>query len=98
MGARCPKERGSDAERCEKGFLRYLYAAHLLHAALAFFLLFQQLAFAGNVAAVAFGRYVLAVGTNGLAGDYAFAHGGLYRNLELLAGDEFLEFFDQGGS
>src|SRR5215217_1012226 len=98
MVVRCPKAAGarrSDAQCSEEGFLGYLYAADLLHAAFAFFLLFEELAFAGDVAAVAFGRYVLAVGADGLAGDDAFAHRGLYGDLELLTGDQFLEFFDQ---
>jgi hypothetical protein len=70
----------------------------LLHAAFAFFLLFEELAFAGYVAAVALGRYVLAVGSDGFAGDDAFAHRGLYWDLELLARDQLFEFLDQGAS
>ena len=72
-----------DAQRGQEGLLRYLHAADLLHAALALFLLLEELAFAGNVATVAFGSNVFAVGANGLAGDHTLAHGGLHWHLEL---------------
>src|SRR5713101_6794253 len=42
----------------EKRFLRNLHRAHLLHAFLALFLLFEELAFAGDVAAIALGGHV----------------------------------------
>src|SRR3954467_8625076 len=98
MGAPCPKNmaRHSDTQSRQEGLLWYLHAAHLFHATFAFFLLFEKLALAGYVATVAFGRYVLAVGADGFAGDNALAHGGLYGDFELLAGDELLEFLDQG--
>src|SRR5215210_3605697 len=86
--------RHSDAQRSQEGFLGYFYVTDLLHAAFAFFLLLQELAFAGDVATVAFGRYVLAVGAYGLAGDDALAHRGLYGNLELLAGNQLFELLD----
>src|SRR5215203_848987 len=98
MVVRCPKAasvRHSDAQRSEESFLGYLDAADLLHAAFALFLLFEELALAGDVAAVALGRYVLAIGAYGLAGDDAFAHSGLYGDLELLAWDQLLELLDQ---
>src|SRR5882762_7249044 len=43
----------------QEGFLGDLDRAHLLHPALSFFLFFEQLALAGDVAAVALGRDVL---------------------------------------
>src|SRR4051812_10218036 len=49
----------ADLQDREEGFLRNLHGAHLLHAFLAGLLLFQQLAFAGDVAAVALGEHVL---------------------------------------
>src|SRR5215211_1551064 len=87
-----------NSQRGEEGFLWYLYAAHLFHAALAFFLLLEELALAGYVAAVAFGRDVLAVGADGLARDHTFAHRGLHRHLELLAGDQLFELLDERAS
>ena len=44
-------------------------AAQLTHLLFAFFLLFQQLLFAGDVAAVALGQHVLAHGLDRLAGN-----------------------------
>src|SRR5687767_7219947 len=43
----------------QKRFLRNLHCAHLLHALLAFLLLLEELAFAGDVAAVTLRRDVL---------------------------------------
>ncbi len=39
----------------QEGFLRDVYAAYALHALFSFFLFFEELAFARDVAAVAFG-------------------------------------------
>jgi hypothetical protein len=47
-----------DLEHREEGFLRNIDLADALHAALAFFLFFEQLAFARDVPAVAFGENV----------------------------------------
>src|SRR5204863_8905268 len=46
---------GSYFENGEEGFLRDVHLADALHAALAFFLFFEEFAFAGNVATVALG-------------------------------------------
>src|SRR5215472_3529292 len=62
----------------QEGFLRNVHPANALHAFLSFFLLFKQLAFARDVAAVAFGEHVFANGADGLAGDDAAPDGGLY--------------------
>src|SRR5215210_8729282 len=83
-----------DAQRGQEGLLRYLHAADLLHAALALFLLLEELAFAGDVATVTFGSNVFAVGANGLACDHTLAHGGLHWHLELLARDQLFELLD----
>ena len=55
----------------------------------AFFLFFEEFAFAGNVSAVAFGEDVFADGGDGFAGDYAAADGGLNGDFEHLAGNQF---------
>ena len=74
-------------------FLRDVDAADALHALFAFFLFLQQLAFAGDVAAVAFGGDVFADGLDRLAGDDFAADRGLQGNLEQVAGD----FLPSGG-
>src|SRR5215208_4234453 len=96
MGTGVPSRgrRVLDAQRGQEGLLRYLHASDLLHAALAFFLLFEELAFAGNVATVTFGGNVFTVGANGLACDHTLAHGGLHWHLELLAWDQVFELLD----
>src|SRR6185312_12331206 len=64
--------------------------AELPHLLLAFLLLLQKLAFAGDVAAIAFGGDVLAQGAHGLARDHLAADRGLDRNLEHVRRDQFL--------
>src|SRR5215212_2390212 len=88
-------DRLSNTQRGQEGFLRYLHAADSLHAALALFLLFEELAFAGYVATVAFGSDIFAVGAYGLACDHTLAHRGLYGHLELLAWDQLFELLDE---
>src|SRR3546814_15230328 len=65
----------------------------LAHALLAGLLLFQQLPLAGDIAAVALRRHVLAQGGDGLARDHLAADGSLDGDLEELARDEILEAF-----
>src|SRR4051794_38120403 len=72
-------------------FLRDVHAAHALHALFAFLLFLQELALAGDVAAVAFGGDVLADALDGLAGDDLAADRGLQRDLEEVAVDFLLE-------
>src|SRR5215216_1404526 len=64
-----------------EGFLGDLDAADRLHPLLAFLLLLQQLALAGDVAAVALGEDVLADGADRLARDDPRADGGLDGHL-----------------
>ena len=56
-------------------------------------MLLQQLFLAGDIAAVALGKHVLAHGLDGLAGNYLAADGSLYGHLEKLAGNILLELF-----
>src|SRR5712671_6912735 len=72
----------------EEGFLRDIHLADALHAALAFFLFFEEFALAGNVSAVAFGENVFADGRNGFARDDAAANRGLDRHLKHLPRNE----------
>src|SRR3954447_16484249 len=75
----------------DERLLRHLDAAHHLHPLLAFLLLLEQLALAGDVTAVALGQHVLADRPNRLAGDDPAADGRLDRHLELLPRNEFLQ-------
>src|SRR5919197_1330579 len=75
----------------QERFLRDLDRAHLLHPLLSFFLLLEQLALAGHVAAVALGRDVLAQRADRLAGDHFGADGGLDHDLEQLPRDQLAQ-------
>src|SRR5439155_14552650 len=75
--------------------LRDVDAPHAFHALFAFFLLFQEFAFARHVAAVAFGGDVLADGLDGFAGDDFAADGGLEGNFKQVSVDFFLEADEQ---
>src|SRR2546423_4798271 len=66
----------------QKRFLRDLDVSQLLHALLAFFLFLEQLAFAGDVAAIAFREHVLAQRLDGGTGDDRAADGRLHRDFE----------------
>src|SRR5258708_36096368 len=79
----------------EEGVLRDVHAADALHALLACLLLLDQLALAGDVAAVALGDDVLADRPDALAGDDARADGGLQHHLEELARDQLPQLLDQ---
>jgi len=61
---------------------------HLLHPFLSFFLLFEQLTLARDVAPVALGGHVLAQRAHRLAGDHLGADRGLDHHLEQLARDQ----------
>ena len=69
----------TQAQRGDEGLLGHLDAPDVLHPLLALLLLLEQLALAGDVAAVALGQDVLALGLDRLAGDDAPADGGLDR-------------------
>jgi len=69
----------------DEGGLRDFDLAELAHPLFALLLLFEELAFAGHVAAIAFGQHVLAQGLDGLARDDAAADRRLDRYREELA-------------
>src|SRR5882762_5277899 len=79
----------------EEGFLRDIHLAYALHALFAFFLFFEELAFAGDVAAVALGQNVFADGCYRFAGDYAAANCGLNGHLKHLPRNQFSQPRDQ---
>src|SRR3974390_1261548 len=85
-------------ERGDEGFLRDVDLAELPHLLLAFLLLLQKLAFARDVAAVAFGGDVLAQRAHGFARNDLASDRGLDRNLEHVRRDQLLHLLDHGAA
>src|SRR3989344_3020425 len=83
------------AQNGEKRLLRDFYGAQLFHAFLALFLFFQQFALARGVAAIAFGRDILAQRLDRFARDDLGADGRLDGDVEHLPRDQFAQFFRQ---
>src|SRR4026208_1142161 len=79
----------------QEGLLRDLDGTDPLHPLLAFFLLLEELALAGDVAAVALGQHVLAHRPDRLAADDMRADCRLDRHFEHLPRDQLLELLDQ---
>src|SRR2546429_1370191 len=79
----------------EDRFLRDLHGAHLLHPLLSFLLLFEQLALARDVAAVALGGHVLAQRPDRLARDHLGPDRRLDHDLEQLPRDQLLQLFGE---
>src|SRR6266403_4686053 len=82
---RCNFENGKER------FLGNIHLADALHAALAFFLFFEEFAFAGNVAAVALGEHVFADGRDSFACNDAAANRGLDRHFKHLPWNELAQ-------
>src|SRR5262249_35581683 len=82
----------------DERLLRNVHLAELAHPLLAFLLFFQELALAGDVAAVALGGDILAKGTQGFAGDNFPANCRLDRNLEHVRRDQLLELLHHGAT
>src|SRR6266436_644744 len=82
---------GGYFEDGEEGFLRNIDLADALHALFAFFLFFEEFAFAGYVTAVALGQNVFAYRCDRFAGDHAAADGGLNGHLEHLPWNQFAQ-------
>src|SRR6478736_3072563 len=78
----------ADLENSQECFLRNLDAADRLHPLLSRLLLFEELALARDVAAIAFGQNVLAQRLDALAGDDLSADRRLDRDVEHLARDQ----------
>src|SRR6266851_1812521 len=74
----------SHLQHGKERFLRDLHLPDLLHALLAFLLLLEELALAGDVAAVALGEHVLAHRLDRFPRDDAAADRGLNRHFEHL--------------
>src|SRR5882757_9108961 len=82
---------GVGGQRRDEGLLRNFHPPNGLHPLLAFLLLLEKLALAGDVTAVALAKHVLADGPDVLARNDSRTDRGLDRHLELLARDELLE-------
>ena len=80
-------------QNCGKRFLRNIDRAELSHALLPLFLLFQQFFLMGYISTVAFCDYIFAICAHCGASDDFLSDRCLYRNLELMHGDNILEFF-----
>src|SRR5579864_7905181 len=80
----------ADLQHGQEGLLGDIDAANTLHAFLAFFLLFEQLTLARDVAPVALGQNVLTHGGDGFAGDHLGPDRRLDCDLKHLAWDQFL--------
>src|SRR5579864_863625 len=89
---------GIHLQRSDEGFLRNVDLAELAHPLLALLLLVEELAFAGDVAAIAFRGDVLAQCADRLSRDHLAADRGLDRNLEKMPGNEILELLAHGAS
>ena len=74
--------------------MRDVHLSDALHALLAFFLFFEEFAFAGNISAVAFGENVLADGGDGFARDHAASDRGLNGHFKHLARNQFSQSRD----
>src|SRR5690242_9216180 len=86
-----PRSRlASDLQDGEKRLLRDLDMAQLLHALFSFFLTFEKLSLARNIAAVALREHVLAKRLDGRTCDDGAADGGLHGHLEHLPRNQFL--------
>src|SRR5260370_5350921 len=85
----------ADLQNGQKRLLRDFNLPDLLHALLAGFLLLEQLAFARDVAAVAFGENVLAHRLDAGARDDMGADRRLHSDVEHLPRDEFLHLVNQ---
>ncbi len=82
----------------KEGFLWYFYVSYLLHFFLSFFLLFQQFSFSRNISPITFGCHVFSYCFHCFASNDFDSDTGLYGDVELLAGDEFFQFFAHSSS
>src|SRR6266566_7821644 len=82
-------------EHRHERLLRNLDRADSLHSPLAFLLLFQQFAFAGDVSAIAFRENVLPDRGNGLPSDHLAADRRLDRHLVHLARNDRFQLLHQ---
>ena len=76
-----------DSREC---LLRHLNRTELTHTLLALLLLFKELFLSCDIAAVAFGKDILAHRLYGFSGNNLAADGSLYGNLKELSGDIIL--------
>src|SRR5688500_14018625 len=85
-------------EDCQERFLWDLYAAHFLHALLAFLLLLEQLSFSRDITAVTLRNHILPERLHRLTRNHFVSNRGLDRNFEQLSGDQLLHLFGKCAS
>ena len=85
-----------NAQNAHECFTGQFHGTYLPHALFTFFLLFKQLLFTRDVAAVAFCKNIFAKSTHGLSGNDFAADRSLNRNFKLLPGNDFLKLFGDG--
>src|SRR6185295_4230804 len=93
--ASSPRSFLTDFQDGEEGLLRHFHAPHGFHALLSFLLLFKELAFPRNIAAITFRKDVLLHGSNRLTRDDLAPDCRLNGNLINLSWNEFLHFLGQ---
>ena len=77
----------------EEGFLRHLHVADFLHLLLTALLFFEEFALTAHVTSIAFCGNVFAQLLHRFAGNDFCTDGGLNRDVKLLTGEKFFEFF-----
>ena len=76
----------------EERLLRHLHVSNLFHTLLSALLLLQQFALTADVTTIALGRHVLTYLLHCLTGDDLRPDGSLDGDVELLTGNELLQF------
>src|ERR1700743_3854616 len=85
----------ADLQYGKKRFLRNIDAAHTFHPPLTFLLLFEELAFAADITAIALSQNILTHGGDGFACDNLGPDRGLKCNFEHLARNELAHALDE---
>src|SRR5712691_9238292 len=98
MSGSSPASGVAHPEGGDEGGLRDVDLAELAHPLFAFLLLFEELAFTGHVAAIAFGGDILAQRLDRLARHHPSAERRLDRDLEQLARDQLFQALAQGSA
>src|SRR5690606_2833223 len=80
-------------EHCQKRFLRNFHVTYLAHSFLTLFLFFEEFPFTADITTITFGSNVFSQCRNSFPGNYLRSNRCLDCNLELLAWQQFFEFF-----
>ena len=82
-------------QHCHKCLLRHIHLTHRLHPLLPFCLFLQQFLLTRNITAIALRKHILTNRTDARTGNNPASKRSLQGNFELLAGNQFLELFNQ---